>query len=149
MPNLYVTSRRPALIVKLTASPSRHIALSGEARFARNHDLTRHHKVHEPVKQYRCTVCDRNFTRKDSLKRHLNVKKCGTTQSSGSTAKPGSSMAKGKKKAAFTLAAEDGAAPSAMSTSSVTVPKGLDDAQHSQLIPQGRNESGSRFYSSP
>ncbi|KAG8936282.1 hypothetical protein FRC02_003218 [Tulasnella sp. 418] len=47
------------------------------AAFARNHDLNRHHKVHDPVKQYRCNGCDRSFTRKDALKRHATQKNCG------------------------------------------------------------------------
>lgn len=49
-------------------------------KFARNHDLTRHHKVHDPIKHYRCKGCDRSFTRRDALKRHNTQKNCGNEE---------------------------------------------------------------------
>jgi uncharacterized C2H2 Zn-finger protein len=43
--------------------------------FARIHDLKRHQKKHENIKEFRCPSCKKTFARKDSLMRH--VKKTG------------------------------------------------------------------------
>ncbi|KAJ3276114.1 hypothetical protein HDV01_006284 [Terramyces sp. JEL0728] len=41
--------------------------------FARQHDLKRHHRLHDGVKPYSCSYCNRNFSRQDALNRHLRV----------------------------------------------------------------------------
>ncbi|KAI9197477.1 uncharacterized protein BJ171DRAFT_428056 [Polychytrium aggregatum] len=46
-------------------------------RFFRNHDLTRHSTVHTKVKEWKCESCDKEFTRKDALARHV-LRQCGT-----------------------------------------------------------------------
>lgn len=44
--------------------------------FARNHDLTRHARGHEPA-SFRCERCGKAYTRLDSLRRHYVRKQCG------------------------------------------------------------------------
>lgn len=44
--------------------------------FARNHDLTRHIRGHEPA-QFGCERCGKAYTRLDSLRRHYVRKRCG------------------------------------------------------------------------
>lgn len=44
--------------------------------FARNHDLTRHVRGHEPA-QFGCERCGKAYTRLDSLRRHYVRKRCG------------------------------------------------------------------------
>lgn len=55
-------------------------SVTGQASFARNHDLTRHYTGHDKIKAHRCNGCDRSFTRKDALKRHSQTKDCGDAQ---------------------------------------------------------------------
>ncbi|KAF8323741.1 hypothetical protein DL93DRAFT_2033599, partial [Clavulina sp. PMI_390] len=43
--------------------------------FARNHDLTRHIRGHEPA-QFGCERCGKAYTRLDSLRRHYVRKRC-------------------------------------------------------------------------
>lgn len=44
----------------------------------RSHDLKRHTKIHGVDRPFQCSSCDKSFTRKDALRRHLQVKKaCG------------------------------------------------------------------------
>ncbi|KAM3416047.1 hypothetical protein BST61_g9533 [Cercospora zeina] len=42
-----------------------------------NHDLKRHKRIHLAVKPFPCGHCDKSFSRKDALKRHVLVKGCG------------------------------------------------------------------------
>ncbi|KAG8966925.1 hypothetical protein FRC05_002373 [Tulasnella sp. 425] len=65
-------------------------------KFARNHDLTRHHKVHDPIKHYRCKGCDRSFTRRDALKRHNTQKNCGNEEEPA----PAAGSGRGRRRAA-------------------------------------------------
>ncbi|KAI3642347.1 hypothetical protein MP228_011902 [Amoeboaphelidium protococcarum] len=41
--------------------------------FSRRHDLLRHMRLHSNDAQYQCSKCGKRFTRKDSLKRHMDV----------------------------------------------------------------------------
>ncbi|KAF4632605.1 hypothetical protein G7Y89_g5516 [Cudoniella acicularis] len=47
--------------------------------FNRNHDLNRHKRIHLAVKPFPCGHYEKNFSRKDALKRHVLVKGCGKT----------------------------------------------------------------------
>ena len=38
-----------------------------EWRFARSDELTRHHRKHTGVKPFKCTHCERSFSRSDHL----------------------------------------------------------------------------------
>ncbi|KAI9291660.1 hypothetical protein K502DRAFT_281751, partial [Neoconidiobolus thromboides FSU 785] len=44
--------------------------------FLRNHDLTRHKKIHSGVRKFQCISCDKRFYRKDLWRRHCMTKKC-------------------------------------------------------------------------
>ncbi|KAI8583819.1 hypothetical protein K450DRAFT_220125 [Umbelopsis ramanniana AG] len=45
--------------------------------FDRRHDLTRHEAtVHRGERAYHCDYCEKPFSRKDALVRHLTVKGC-------------------------------------------------------------------------
>jgi len=48
--------------------------------FNRQHDLKRHRDTHSGAKPFMCNGagCGKSFTRKDALKRHQLVKRCGT-----------------------------------------------------------------------
>jgi len=39
--------------------------------------LKRHKRIHLAVKPFPCQFCDKSFSRKDALKRHILVKGCG------------------------------------------------------------------------
>ncbi|KAI9219807.1 hypothetical protein BC828DRAFT_340936, partial [Blastocladiella britannica] len=41
-----------------------------ESRFARNHDLRRHERIHTGEKNWHCHECGRSFGRRDALARH-------------------------------------------------------------------------------
>jgi uncharacterized Zn-finger protein len=45
-------------------------------KFARNHDLTRHRKIHTKEYRYRCPSCGQGFYRNDLWRRHQKTKKC-------------------------------------------------------------------------
>ncbi|KAI8377783.1 uncharacterized protein BYT42DRAFT_496899 [Radiomyces spectabilis] len=41
--------------------------------FSRKHDLHRHVRVHTGAKPYQCPCCQKSFGRTDALKRHLRL----------------------------------------------------------------------------
>lgn len=45
-------------------------------RFFRIHDLIRHDSVHSGSRPFKCTVCNKGFTRKDAIRRHALVSGC-------------------------------------------------------------------------
>lgn len=47
-------------------------------RFDHDLDLKRHERIHLAIKPFPCTRCEKSFSRKDALARHLLVKECGT-----------------------------------------------------------------------
>jgi uncharacterized Zn-finger protein len=47
--------------------------------------LKRHKRIHLAVKPFPCTHCDKSFSRKDALKRHILVKGCGKAAGSEDT----------------------------------------------------------------
>ncbi|KFY07938.1 hypothetical protein V491_08483, partial [Pseudogymnoascus sp. VKM F-3775] len=51
----------------------------------------RHKRIHLAVKPYPCGECEKSFSRKDALKRHVLVKGCGKPSRTASTSHHGSS----------------------------------------------------------
>ncbi|KAJ3219677.1 hypothetical protein HDU67_010039 [Dinochytrium kinnereticum] len=48
-----------------------------ESIMYRKQDLERHHLTHLPFKGFFCDACERSFTRKDGLVRHIGRRRCG------------------------------------------------------------------------
>ncbi|KAH6714806.1 hypothetical protein BKA61DRAFT_438916, partial [Leptodontidium sp. MPI-SDFR-AT-0119] len=44
--------------------------------FKRNHDLTRHKRIHLAIKPFACGDCKKGFSRKDVLQKHNRVRGC-------------------------------------------------------------------------
>ncbi|KAG9285467.1 hypothetical protein G9A89_010942 [Geosiphon pyriformis] len=52
----------------------------------KNHDLKRHKRIHLDIKPYACQYCEKQFSRKDAMKRHILVKKCNNKTIDGPVA---------------------------------------------------------------
>ncbi|KAH9209212.1 hypothetical protein DL95DRAFT_394612 [Leptodontidium sp. 2 PMI_412] len=57
--------------------------------FKRNHDLTRHKRIHLAIKPFACGDCKKGFSRKDVLQKHNRVRGCGKNANATSIADVG------------------------------------------------------------
>lgn len=110
--------------------------------------MTRHHKVHDPIKHYRCKGCDRSFTRRDALKRHNTQKNCGNEEEPA----PAAGSGRGRRRAATIANAPaipsddyvDGPPPLARASIGGSVQTGIPvpEAYYASDSAVGRSNSG-------
>lgn len=70
----------PATNTVATQPPERKYICSQPScgmAFQRSHDLSRHVRSHSGDRPHRCETCEKRFSRRDALKRHVMTKRCG------------------------------------------------------------------------